>query len=131
MNSMTGYGYKEIMADSTQISVEIRSVNSRFLDLNINIPSFLNPLESRFRKLISENIIRGKVDVSIRVKDTNSTAKITADPQAAVLYRNAIAEIARALGQSEDIPLSLIIEQEGVLNITHEYDVECYWKKNR
>lgn len=129
MNSMTGYGYKEIMADSTQISVEIRSVNSRFLDLNINIPSFLNPLESRFRKLISENIIRGKVDVSIRVKDTNSTAKITADPQAAVLYRNAIAEIARALGQSEDIPLSLIIEQEGVLNITHEYDVECYWKK--
>ena len=129
MNSMTGYGYKERMADSTQISVEIRSVNSRFLDLNINIPSFLNPLESRFRKLISENIIRGKVDVSIRVKDTNSTAKITADPQAAVLYRNAIAEIARALGQSEDIPLSLIIEQEGVLNITHEYDVECYWKK--
>ena len=129
MNSMTGYGYKEIMADSTQISVEIRSVNSRFLDLNINIPSFLNPLESRFRKLLTENIIRGKVDVSIRVKDTNSTAKITADPQAAVLYRNAIAEIARALGQSEDIPLSLIIEQEGVLNITHEYDVECYWKK--
>ncbi len=129
MNSMTGYGYKEIMADSTQVSVEIRSVNSRFLDLNINMPSFLNPLESRFRKLLTENIIRGKVDVSIRAKDTNSTAKITADPQAAVLYRNAIAEIARALGQSEDIPLSLIIEQEGVLNITHEYDVECYWKK--
>ncbi|MCR5763438.1 MAG: YicC family protein [Treponema sp.] len=129
MNSMTGYGYKEIIADNTQISVEIRSVNSRFLDLNINIPSFLNPLESRFRKILTEHIIRGKVDVSIRIKDTNSTAKISADPKAAVLYRDAIAEIARALGKTDDVPLSLIISQEGVLNITHEYDVESYWQK--
>ncbi|MBR1912150.1 MAG: DUF1732 domain-containing protein, partial [Treponema sp.] len=93
------------------------------------IPSFLNPLESRLRKMIAEHVVRGKVDVSIRIKDTGSTATITADPKAAVLYRDAIAEIARALGQSQDVPLSLIIAQEGVLNITHEYDVESYWTK--
>lgn len=130
MNSMTGYGYKEVMVDSTQISVEIRSVNSRFLDLNINIPSFLNPIESRLRKIIGEKVVRGKVDLSIRIKDTNSTAKITPDPAAAVMYRDAIAEIAKALGQDAgNIPLNLIIAQEGVLNITHEYDAESYWKK--
>ena len=39
MNSMTGYGYKELVCDNTQISVEIRSVNARFLDLSINLPS--------------------------------------------------------------------------------------------
>ena len=52
MNSMTGYGYKEAVIESTQVSVEIRSVNSRFLDLSINLPQYLNALESRIRKAI-------------------------------------------------------------------------------
>ena len=120
MNSMTGYGYKEAIVENTQISVEIKSVNNRFLDLNVNIPSFLNPLESKIRKIISEKIIRGKVDVTIRVKDMNSTAKVSADPQAAIMYRDAISKINEALGcKSEDIPLGLIINQDGVLTITH------------
>ena len=130
MNSMTGYGYKEAIVENTQISVEIKSVNNRFLDLNVNIPSFLNPLESKIRKIISEKIIRGKVDVTIRVKDMNSTAKVSADPQAAIMYRDAISKINEALGcKSEDIPLGLIINQDGVLTITHEYDAQSYWIK--
>ena len=130
MNSMTGYGYKEAIVENTQISVEIKSVNNRFLDLNVNIPSFLNPLESKIRKIISEKIIRGKVDVTIRVKDMNSTAKVSADPQAAIMYRDAISKINEALGcKSEDIPLSLISKQDEVLNITHEYDAQSYWIK--
>ena len=130
MNSMTGYGYKEAIVENTQISVEIKSVNNRFLDLNVNIPSFLNPLESKIRKIISEKIIRGKVDVTIRVKDMSSTAKVSADPQAAIMYREAISKINEALGfKSEDIPLSLIINQDGVLTITHEYDAQSYWIK--
>lgn len=130
MNSMTGYGYKEAIVDNTQISVEIKSVNSRFLDLSINLPSFLNPLESRLRKLVSEKIVRGKVDLTIRVHDNNSTAIVSADPAAAKLYYDAVVQIATALGKSvDDIPLSLIIQQEGVLNISHEFDAEAYWKK--
>jgi len=127
---MTGYGYKEAVIESTQVSVEIRSVNSRFLDLSINLPQYLNALESRIRKSICSKIIRGKVDVYIRVKDLESSAKIVADTKAAVRYRDAIASVAEAVGQSaSDIPLSLIIEQEGVLNVTYEYDAEGYWKK--
>ena len=60
MNSMTGYGYKETVVENTQISVEMKSVNSRFLDLSINLPPFLNPLESRLRKLVSDKIVRGR-----------------------------------------------------------------------
>ena len=83
MNSMTGYGFKEAIVENTQISVEIKSVNSRFLDLSVNIPSFLNPLEARIRKTVSEKIVRGKIDLTIRVRDNNSTAKVSADPAAA------------------------------------------------
>lgn len=130
MNSMTGYGYKEAVIENTQISVEIKSVNNRFLDLNVNIPSFLNPVEQKIRKLVSDKIVRGKVDLTIRVKDMNSTAKVSPDPQAAVMYRDAIASVVKALGRKEDeIPLSLIINQDGVLNITHSYDAESYWSK--
>ena len=130
MNSMTGYGFKEAIVDNTQISVEIRSVNSRFLDLNINLPPFLNQLEARIRKSVSDKIVRGKVDLSIRVHDMASTATVVADPKAAIMYYEAISSISKALGKEEkDIPLGLIINQEGVLNISHQYDAELYWKK--
>ena len=127
---MTGYGFKEAIVEDTQISVEIKSVNNRFLDLNINLPYYLNPLEQKIRKIISEKIVRGKIDVTIRVKDMNSTAKVTADTQAARMYADSITQIALALGKkAEDVPLSLIVSQEGVLNITHDYDAELYWNK--
>lgn len=129
MNSMTGYGFKESVVENTQISVEMKSVNNRFLDLNINLPTFLNPIESKLRKLVSEKIVRGKVDLTVRVKDMNSTAKVSADTQAAKMYVDAISKIAKELGRNQEIPLSLIINQDGVLNITHEYDAESYWKK--
>ena len=129
MNSMTGYAFKESVVDNTQISVEIKSVNNRFLDLDINLPYYLNPLESKIRKILSEKIARGKVDVSIRIKDMNSNAKVTADPVAAKMYADAIEQIAKSLGKNTDIPISLIVGQEGVLNITHDYDADSYWTK--
>lgn len=130
MNSMTGYGYKETVVDGTQVSVEIRSVNSRFMDLNVNIPSYLNSLEARIRSLVTESIARGKIDLSIRVRDLNSTATVAADPKAAKMYYDAISQIADAIGlQKENIPLSLVVGQEGVLNVSHDYDAEVYWNK--
>ena len=129
MNSMTGYGFKEALVSDTQISVEIKSVNGRFLDLSINLPPFLSQLETRVRARVAERIVRGKVDVTVRVRDAGGAAVVTANPAVAVAYRDAIAEIARALGRDDsDIPLSLIIQQEGVLSVAHRYDAEALWQ---
>ena len=68
MTSMTGYAYEEKNYENAVVSVEIKSVNSRFLDLTLNLPPYLNPLESYFRNKITEKVARGKVDVYIRVK---------------------------------------------------------------
>ncbi|MBR4599772.1 MAG: YicC family protein, partial [Treponema sp.] len=78
MNSMTGYGYKEAIDGSSEISVEFRSVNSRFLDLSVNIPGFMNPLELDIRKRICEKVTRGKLDMTIRLHDSSSDATVTA-----------------------------------------------------
>lgn len=126
MTSMTGYSYVETSTETSTVSVEIKSVNSRFLDLTINLPPYLNQLESSFRAVISEKVIRGKVDVYIRVKETESDIEIAADTNAAKAYLDAIKKIADATGYSSDIPLSLIISQPGVLNTNKNYDVEKY-----
>lgn len=127
MTSMTGYGYNEMNYETAIVSVEIKSVNSRFLDLNINLPPFLNSIESYFRNKISQSITRGKVDVFIRVKELESDAQIYADTKIAKSYYDAIKEVAIATGYDEkSIPLSLILEQNGVLNSNKSYDVEKY-----
>ncbi len=127
MISMTGYGYNEVSYETTIVSVEIKSVNSRFLDLTINLPPFLNPIESYFRTKLSQKITRGKVDVYIRVKELQSDAQIYANTKIAKSYYDAIKEVAIATGYDEkSIPLSLILEQNGVLNSNKSYDVEKY-----
>lgn len=127
MTSMTGYSYEEVSLEKAVVSVEIKSVNSRFLDLNINIPSFLNQLESYFRSKITEKIVRGKVDVNIRIKELETDTEVVADTAAARSYFEAIKKVSDACGyNSENIPLSLVISQPGVLNVNRTYDIEKY-----
>ena len=128
MTSMTGYAYKEVSTPKANISVEIKSVNSRYLDLNVNLPSFLGRLENRFRAEVTDKILRGKVDVNIRVHEFRSDEKVSADVETAKAYALAIGDIARAIGKDPcDIPLSLIVSQEGVLSVERTEDVEVYW----
>ena len=128
MNSMTGYSYNEELGENYSVSVEIKSVNSRFLDLSINLPSFLGRLESKFKELITSKIQRGKIDVFIRIKENNAPVTISVDEKMAKSYFNAISKVANTIGQTEkDIPLSLIISQEGVLTSQKEIDIDYYW----
>ena len=126
MTSMTGYAYEEKSTSTAVVSVEIKSVNSRFLDLTINLPPYLNQLESYFRNKIAEKVVRGKVDVYIRVKELESDTEISADIGVALAYKKAIKEVAEATGYDTSIPLSLIISQPGVLNTNKSYDVEKF-----
>ena len=125
---MTGYSYNEELGENYSVSVEIKSVNSRFLDLSINLPSFLGRLESKFKELITSKIQRGKIDVFIRIKENNAPVTISVDEKMAKSYFDAISKVANTIGQTEkDIPLSLIISQEGVLTSQKEIDIDYYW----
>lgn len=129
MKSMTGYAYVEKLCGTALISVEIKSYNSRFLDLSVYVPPFLSRLEMKFREICSSQILRGKVDVSIRLKESNPDVKVEANPLAAKQYEDAVLSIARSLGREGDVvPLSLIIAQEGVLSAQKETDIDSYHK---
>ena len=129
MISMTGYAYEEQTLESAVVSVEIKSVNSRFLDLTVNLPSYLNALESFFRQKISEKVARGKVDVYIRIKETHSEGEVTVDTQLAHAYMkayNRIRDVVNLPVISPDAIFNALITQEGILNSNRDYDVEKY-----
>ena len=127
MTSMTGYAYSEADSGEASVSVEIKSVNARFSDVTINLPPYLNRLEKRFREAIAEKVVRGKVDVFIRIKETNADCTVTADIPAAKFYAEAISTIASAVGTQKDDILSIVVSQPGVLKTEMSYDMEKYW----
>jgi TIGR00255 family protein len=126
MTSMTSYAYKEVSTERMFISVEIKSVNSRFLDLNIALPPFLGRLEQDIRARCANRMLRGKVDVYIRVKDFSPDTKVDVDLQAAKNYAEALKKIAEISSPGCEIPLSLIASQEGVLSVRQNCDADMY-----
>lgn len=124
---MTGYAYSEEYIDNCNISIEIKSYNSKYFDLSINMPSFLSRLENSFREKFSNLILRGKVEVYIRVFEENPTTNVIINEEAVKSYAEAFKKIAVSLGQPNDnIPLELIVRQEGVISSRCEYDIERY-----
>ena len=127
MKSMTGYAYEESAEENYNLSVEIKSVNSRFLDLNINMPFFMSRLENRFKDKITNAILRGKVDIYLKIKEINQAMNVEVNTEAAISYAKAFNEVAKAIGDKTEVPLSLVIQQEGVILYQKEVDIEYYW----
>ncbi len=128
MTSMTGYAYEEKNYESAVVSVEIKSVNSRFLDLTVNLPPYLNPLESYFRNKITEKVARGKVDVYIRLKELESNPDITVDEGAVKAYSEAVKKVIKAsgFGTDSEAALNFILIQPGVIVSNRSYDMDKY-----
>jgi uncharacterized protein (TIGR00255 family) len=124
---MTGYGYCENSGKDMIVSVEIKGHNSRFLDLAIFLPSWLSNLEPKIRDYIASRFSRGKVDISIRIKELQGDISISVNAAAAGSYYKAMEELAGALGISEKPSLALIIGLEGVLETEKSRDSEKYW----
>lgn len=116
MKSMTGYACIERQSGDVRASIEIKSVNSRFFDLSLSLPFWLGTSEKAIRDFFAGKVLRGKVEVSVRVKEASSRVAVCADTEAARAYAAALAEVAAAIGLKDcAIPLSLVASQEGVL----------------
>lgn len=130
MNSMTGYGYQELVAEGIFLSVEIKSYNSRYLDLTVNLPASLSRLEGFLREQVSAAVVRGKVDVYVRLREEEPATKVLVNREAVRSYAAAMEEIARIMGVphggGQEQLLPLIVQQEGVLVAHREMDLEAY-----
>lgn len=75
MKSMTGFGKAAFLNDTYQIDVEIKSVNQRFLDIQLRMPKEVNPYEMAIRQLIKETLQRGRIEAYVNIKQMGSSNK--------------------------------------------------------
>lgn len=128
MKSMTGYGYKERSDDRFSLSVEIKGYNNRFLEIFINLPPYLSPLEMRLRDYVSARCERGKIELSVRAKELGGNVSVSVDEVAAAAYYQAIKRLGAALGLDEQPRLSTILSMDGVLLSDKTRDPERFWQ---
>ncbi len=121
LKSMTGFGSGDAENDSYKGHIEIKSVNQRYLDLNIYMPRMLNPFEGAIRQKIKAHAARGKVDVNLsfldkREKDTC----IRVDKSLAIAYHRALNEMSDLLHLARPDDVCEIAKYPEILKIEEQ-----------
>ena len=127
--SMTGYGRGEASSSDRRISVEIKSINNRYCDLNIRLPRVLAALENRVREEITRQVARGKIDVFINFEDSSAEAcRVSCDLGLARAYAAALREIAAAADVPEALNAGVLGRYSDVLQVEPARpDPESVW----
>ena len=125
MKSMTGYGRAKLQKESREYIVEIKSVNHKYLDMNIKLPRNLFCMEDRVRKSISNKISRGKIDVFITYINNGIEGKnILINKDIARLYIKELEELANENNIASGLRATEISKLPEVLNIAIDEDDE-------
>ena len=132
IRSMTSFGRSSSEEGQKRVfTVEMKSVNSRYLDVNIRMPKTLISLEEEIRKMISNSLNRGKVDVFINLKNYSDGSGIPkVDINLAQGYLECLKEIEAKLGVKNDISVMQIARFPEVITVVEEEDkIETVWQE--
>ena len=127
MKSMTGYGFAERQDERFLVSVEIKSYNNRYLDLVLNLPQALNPLESKVRDSFRERIARGRVECFIRFRDNQENLQISLDSANVTAYKQVLDELRTLAHIAEPVGLQHLLSVEGLVRVDRQRDLDRYW----
>ena len=109
LKSMTGFGRAEAASKKQRITVEVKSVNHRYLDLSIKMPRKLNFLEGEIRSLIKSYVTRGKMDLFITYEDyANLGSSLKYNAALAEQYLTYIRQMSRDFGLEDDIRVTML-----------------------
>lgn len=122
VRSMTSFGRASSEEGKERLfSIEMKSVNHRYLDINIRMPKSIFPLEERLRKLISSKLNRGKVDVYINLKNFSKSDSVAELNEAlAKSYFECLVKISEELGIENDVTATKIARFQDVISITEK-----------
>lgn len=129
IKSMTGFGRSEIVRGQRKISVEIKSVNHRYLEAGIKMPKKLNIFESRIRELLKKYAQRGKIDIFITYEDNSEdTVSLKYNHDTAVEYMNIFNKISELFNMKNDITISALSRYPEVITAQEvQADEEELW----
>lgn len=128
---MTGFGRAEWSGDTFAVTVEVRSVNHRHLEVSFRLPRALLALESDARKLVASRLERGRVDLTVQLAAAPGTTvqRVAADPALAREYLGRAHSLALELGLDREVPLEWVLERPGVVRVedVEPPDVTAVW----
>lgn len=129
LSSMTGYGRGSVDESGRVFTVEMKSVNNRYLDINIRLPRQINALEDKIRKHISSKVSRGKIDVFInQEKFSEDDFKINVDEKIAKAYYDAYSLLIEKFNLKSEISLPLLANSNDVISVEKkEDDMDEIW----
>ncbi|MCR5304570.1 MAG: YicC family protein [Lachnospiraceae bacterium] len=130
VRSMTGYGRAEVISGGKRLVLEIKSVNHRYLDMNVRMPRKFSMFEPKLRSLIGKYAVRGKIDVMVTCSDTEVLAgSLHYNKELASKYMYFITDIQRQLGVEGDVTAVDIARLPDVFTIEEEAEDENeLWK---
>ena len=130
IRSMTGFGRGFYSTDEREYTVEIKSVNHRYSDINVRMPYVLSFAEEKVKKKILNKVERGKIDVSINlVNNSNLGKKITINKSLAENYIEELKKLQNENNIIDDISIMKISRLPDVLNIQQDDNSEILWKE--
>ena len=130
IKSMTGFGRCEISEEQRKFTVEMKSVNHRYLDVNIRMPKKLNFFETAIRNLMKQSIQRGKIDIFISYEDlSESQVSLKYNEALAGEYLTYLKQIEEKFSLDNDIRVSTLSRYPEVLTMEeHAVDEEELWQ---
>ena len=122
---MTGYGRAAVTAGGREITVELRSVNNRYLDCTVKLPRMFSFAEDAVKRRVKEAISRGKVDVYITVTQTESTdVKVQLNRPVLEGYLSAMRTIAAEYGVQDDISVTALARLQDIFLVDRQEEDE-------
>lgn len=130
IKSMTGFGRCEIAQDNRKFTVEMKSVNHRYLDVNIKMPKKLNFFENTIRNELKNYISRGKVDVYISYEDySENNTSVRYNKDIATVYLQYLNQMAEDFNLDNDIRVSTLSKYPEVFIMEEQnIDEDELWK---
>ena len=127
---MTGFGRASAVANGVSITVEIKSVNHRYLELNARVPRAYMQLEDNLRSYISTRIARGKLDLNLNLdfSAAESNKTVTVDRKLLRNYLDEISSVSEEFGLTNDVTAGTVLRLPDVFSLTqNESDAEEMW----
>jgi len=119
MKSMTGYGRGSATGDDFSVSVDLKTVNNRFLDVHLRLGGDLSPLEGQIRRRINSRLSRGRVDVTITFERTSQVAYELNRPLITG-YVNALKEMQQQFGIAGELDINVLARLPGALQTARD-----------
>lgn len=121
IKSMTGFGRAEAENDDMSLSIEIKTVNHKYIDYQIRMPNYLNFLEDKIKKTIKDYLSRGRIEVYIKVdRKFSNNSKVELDLPLANSINNSLKALIDELDIHDEVKLNHLLRYDDILTLKYD-----------